>query len=126
MKGWRGFVGALALVAAVGAAQPARAGFLEDAGWGSLTMLSNLGYMPVKLAYSLMGGLTGGLAYGLTAGDLDTAEKIWVTSMGGTYVLTPDMLRGEQPIAFAGTSGEHATADATHTRSVDEEPLGGS
>ena len=126
MKGWRGFVGAAVLVAALVAAEPARAGFLEDAGWGSLTVLSNVGYMPVKLVYSLMGGFTGGLAYGLTAGDLDTAEKIWGTSMGGTYVLTPDMLRGEQPIAFAGTVGNGATADATHTRSVDEEPLGGS
>src|SRR5439155_612092 len=60
----------------------------------------------------------------LTGGDLQTAETVWVTSMGGTYVVTPGMLQGEEPIVFTGTpSGTNATAD---TRSVEERPLGGS
>jgi hypothetical protein len=80
-------------------------GFLEDAGWGSLTVLSNVVYMPVKLVYATLGGLTGGIALGLTGGDLDVAETIWVTSMGGNYVLTPPMLRGEESISVAGTPG---------------------
>jgi hypothetical protein len=55
----------------------------------------------MKLCYSLIGGVTGGLAYGLTAGDFQTAQNVWTTTMGGTYVLTPRNLRGEDPIAFA-------------------------
>ena len=39
--------------------------------------------------------------YRPTLGDLDTAQNIWTTSMGGTYVLTPRNLRGEDPVAFA-------------------------
>lgn len=105
MRGWRGVVAATALAVSLGSAQPARAGFLEDAGWGSLTVLSNVVYMPVKLVYATLGGLTGGLALGLTGGDLDVAETIWVTSLGGTYVLTPPMLRGEETISIAGTPG---------------------
>jgi len=124
MKGWRIPIGALALVAALVAARPVRAGYLEDAGWGSLTVLSNVVYMPAKLCYSTLGGLTGGVAFALTGGDLQTAETVWVTSMGGTYVITPSMLQGQEPIAFTGTpSGSSATAD---TRSVEEHPLGGS
>ena len=124
MTGWRGFMAALALVTALVAARPAQADFLEDAGWGSLTMLTNVVYMPVKLVYATLGGLTGGLAFGLTGGDLQTAETVWVTSMGGTYVITPSMLQGQEPIAFTGTpSGNSTTAD---TRSVEEHPLGGS
>ena len=48
MKGFT--VGIAAAVFAVGLAAPApaRASFLEDAGWGSLTMLSNVVYMPVS------------------------------------------------------------------------------
>src|SRR5256884_3140323 len=117
MKGWRMLVGALALVAALTAARPAEAGYLEDAGWGSLTVLSNVVYMPAKLCYATLGGLTGGLAFALTAGDLQTAETVWVTTMGGTYVVTPGMLQGQDPIAFSGTpSGTSTTAD---TRSVE-------
>ena len=124
MKGWRGLIAAVALVAGLVSAAPARAGYLEDAGWGSLTMLSNVIYMPAKFIYATAGGLTGGFAFALTGGDLETAEKIWVTSMGGTYVLTPGMLQGQDAIAFTGTpSTNNATAD---TRGVEEQQLGGS
>jgi hypothetical protein len=101
MTWWRKLVVACALAGALGGSSPAQAGYLEDAGWGSLSAVSNLGYIPAKLTYSLLGGLTGGLAYGLTLGDVDTAQNIWTTSMGGTYVLTPRMLRGEDAVAFA-------------------------
>ena len=93
------------MAVSLASAQPARAGFLEDAGWGSLTVLSNVVYMPVKLIYATLGGLTGGIALGLTGGDLDVAETIWITSLGGNYVLTPGMLRGEESISIAGTPG---------------------
>lgn len=105
MRGWRGVVAAATLAASLGSAQPARADFLEDAGWGTLTVISNVFYMPAKLIYATFGGLTGGLALGLTGGDMDVAETIWITSMGGTYVVTPPMLRGEESLAIAGTPG---------------------
>src|SRR5881409_4363601 len=124
MKGWRMLVGTLALVAALTAARPAEAEYLEDAGWGALTVLTNVAYMPAKLCYATLGGLTGGFAFALTAGDLQTAETVWVTTMGGTYVVTPGMLQGQEPIAFSGTpAGTSTTAD---TRPVEEHPLGGS
>src|SRR5262245_15960532 len=46
-------------------------------GWGALTGLSNLLYVPAKLVYASVGGLTGGLALGLTGGDMNTAQAIW-------------------------------------------------
>ena len=101
MTWWRKLVVVCALAAALGGSSPAQAGYLEDAGWGSLSAFSNIGYIPAKLVYSVLGGVTGGLAYGLTLGDLDTSQNIWTTSMGGTYVLTPRMLRGEDAVAFA-------------------------
>jgi len=113
MKGWRLLLAAAALVTSLGAANPARAEFAEDAGWGFLTVLSNVGYMPVKTVYSLLGSLTGGLAWVCTGGDFDTASTVWSTAMGGTYVLTPSMIRGEDPIAFAGsTETGQAVSDA--------------
>ena len=127
MRGLQGLAGALALAATLGTAGQARAEFPEDAGWGALTVLANVGYMPAKLVYSMMGGFTGGLAYGLTLGDYQTAETIWSTSMGGTYVLTPRMLQGDDAIAFTGTPGADATATATANDAdpgIDEQQLG--
>ena len=115
-----------ALVAALVTARPARAGYLEDAGWGALTVLSNVVYMPAKLVYATIGGVTGGLALGLTGGDMDTAETVWVTTMGGTYVITPNMLRGEESIAFAGTPSSNTSEEVdTGTANLEEQPLGG-
>ncbi len=111
MKRWRMVVAVGVLFLSVATARPARAGYLEDAGWGALTVLTNVVYMPAKLAYSVVGGVTGGLAFLLTGGNLSTAETVWVTSMGGTYVVTPRMLQGEDAIAFAGTPSSETTAD---------------
>src|SRR5262245_65977546 len=72
-------------------------------GWGALTGLSNLLYVPAKLVYAGVGGLTGGLALGLTGGDVNTAQAIWEPSLGGDYFLTPSMVQGEESISFAGT-----------------------
>lgn len=120
-------VAAAALVAALVVARPARAGYLDDAGWGTLTVLTNLVYMPAKIIYATLGGLTGGLALGLTGGDMETAETVWVTSMGGTYIVTPGMLRGEEAIAFAGTSADDdGAASVSDARPLDEQQLGGS
>jgi hypothetical protein len=71
-------------------------------GWGALTGLSNLLYVPAKLAYAGLGAVTGGIALGLTGGDVDTAEHIWEPSLGGDYFLTPSMVQGEDSFSFAG------------------------
>jgi hypothetical protein len=130
MRRWREFVVAAALVASLASATPAKAAYLEDAGWGALTVLTNVLYMPAKLVYATAGGLTGGFAYALTGGDFQTAETVWVTSMGGTYVITPGMLQGQEPIAFTGTPGAatNATADSRPAPNggLEEQQLGGS
>jgi hypothetical protein len=116
MKWWRLVVAAGLLAGAVLAVRPASAedefaatdetasggDVWEQIGWGALTGLSNLLYVPAKLAYAGLGGLTGGLALGLTGGDLNTAESIWEPSLKGDYFLTPGMIQGQDPISFAG------------------------
>jgi hypothetical protein len=53
--------------------------------------------------------MTGGLAYACTGGSYETASNIWSMSLGGTYALTPAMLRGEEAIAFAGASSSESS-----------------
>lgn len=83
-------------------ANPARADFASDAGYGALATLANLFYMPTKILYSGFGACVGGLAYVAAAGDAEAARGVWSPTMGGDYVLTGAMLRGEDPILFVG------------------------
>jgi hypothetical protein len=75
-----------------------------DAGYGVVCVVANVLYMPAKVVYATIGTLTGGLAYILTVGDADTAQKVWSPSVGGSYVVTPAMVRGDEPILFNGPS----------------------
>jgi len=113
MKGWRLLVVAVTVTASLGAPRVARADYPNEAGWGVLSVIANVGYMPAKTIYAVMGGLTGGFAYVCTGGSYDTASAIWEMSLGGTYAVTPSMLRGEEPILFAGgSSGAQAVSEA--------------
>jgi hypothetical protein len=76
----------------------------SDAGYGTLAVVANVFYMPVKIVYASVGLVTGGLAYVLTVGDDDAAKTIWSPSLGGTYVVTSAMLRNDEPILFSGAS----------------------
>ncbi len=78
-------------------------GYWSQAGLGLGSMLTNLVYMPCKITYATLGAITGGLTYALTGGSYDTAESVWVASLGGTYVITPDMLSGKRTVEFTGT-----------------------
>jgi hypothetical protein len=76
----------------------------SDAGLGLATVVANIFYIPVKVAYAVVGGVTGGLAYAVTAGNQSVAERVWVSSVGGDYVLTGDMIAGQQKIQFSGAT----------------------
>lgn len=98
--------GAALCVSVLLAASPARAeeeGFFEAAGIGVGTALVNVLYIPAKFTYATVGGLIGGFAWVLSLGDTDTAMGVWEPTMGGSYVVTPAMLRGDEPLEFSGT-----------------------
>jgi len=76
----------------------------KQAGIGIGTAVLNLLYIPAKITYATLGGVTGSLAYALTGGSLDAARHVWEPSLGGTYVLTPEMMRGQEPVRFSGSS----------------------
>ncbi|MBI3621699.1 MAG: hypothetical protein HY208_05870 [Nitrospirae bacterium] len=80
------------------------AGYLSEAGLGTASMFSTLIYGPLKLTYAILGGTIGGLSYLLSVGNMDVASRIWAPSLGGSYVITPEMLKGEQGIRFFGST----------------------
>jgi hypothetical protein len=82
----------------------------KGVGIGAGTVAGNLVYVPAKLVYGILGGIAGGAGYALTGGNKQVADTIWRSSLGGDYVLTPDMITGDKPVRF---SGPNATAPAT-------------
>lgn len=74
----------------------------KESGMGAAAALTSLVYSPVKLVYAVGGLVIGSLAWVFTAGDTNVADKVYVRSLRGTYVITPEILRGEEPLVFIG------------------------
>ena len=64
--------------------------------YGMRSCLLSLIYSPVKVNIAVIGGVVGGLAYPLSGFNANVSKKIWSTSMGGTYLITEDILTGEE------------------------------
>jgi hypothetical protein len=74
----------------------------EEAGYGVGAALASVFYIPAKVTYAGLGLLTGGLGYVLTGGRADVANNIIYPAVGGNYVVTPNHLKGTEPIYFVG------------------------
>ena len=72
------------------------------AGYGALALFGNLLYFPAKLVYATLGTIVGGGTYLVTAGNTQATSTVLRSALGGDYVLTPQMVAGQQPINFSG------------------------
>lgn len=90
----------------------------KESGLGVAAAVSSLVYAPVKLIYATGGLMVGAVAWLFTAGDADVAEQILTRSLRGTYVITPKILLGEEPLEFVGHDGDGA---ASETDSISDE-----
>ncbi len=88
-------------------------GSSSSAGMQAAAGLSNLLYFPAKAVFAICGGIVGGLTYVFSGLDENAAKPVWITSMYGTYIITPDHLRGDKPIRFLGVADQEAPAQAT-------------
>ena len=76
--------------------------YQEDFGWGLAAAGTDIFYVPAKVIYAALGGMVGGMVCAWTAGNMEGAHRVWSATLGGTYVVTPAMLRGEESILFVG------------------------
>ncbi len=76
----------------------------EEVGVGVASVLLTIPYSAGKILYAGAGGVIGGFTWVLSGGDMDAAESVWEPSLNGTYVITPEHLRGKEPIRFFGQS----------------------
>lgn len=74
----------------------------EDLGYGVGAVLASIFYSPLKITYAGLGLITGGVGYVLSAGNPDVANAIIYPAVGGNYVITPNHLKGVEPVIFIG------------------------
>jgi hypothetical protein len=72
----------------------------QEAGYGAGSVASTLLYAPLKTGFCIAGAVTSGLT--LPFGGTQTAGKIASAACGGTWTITPDALRGKEPVRFVG------------------------
>ena len=77
-----------------------------EAGIGVAAGLISVFYAPAKVLYAAGGGLVAGLAYVVSAGDMQVVDPILTPALRGDYVITPAHLRGERPLEFIGREPE--------------------
>jgi hypothetical protein len=82
-------------------------GTASGAGMGAASAAATILYFPFKAAFAIGGGIVGGLAYVFSGFSESTAKSIWIPSMYGTYVITPEHLSGDRPVRFLGVAAEN-------------------
>jgi hypothetical protein len=91
----------------------AQQGTANGAGMGAAAAVSTILYFPFKAAFAIGGGLVGGLAYLFSGFSEPTAKSVWIPSMYGTYVITPEHLNGDVPVRFLGVAAESEAPPTT-------------
>ncbi len=67
------------------------------------SVVSTIVYFPCKLSYAVIGGITSGLAYGVTLGkEAETANDIAIGSFYGDWYIHPKILTSEEELNFIG------------------------
>lgn len=97
---------------AQGAEDPSQ-GSAKGAGLQAASWVATIPYGAAKVCFAILGGVTGGLTYVFSGGNLEAAKSVWHTSVYGTYVLTPEHLQGDKPVRFLGVASEGDSAAMT-------------
>jgi hypothetical protein len=94
----------------------------KGVGVGAGTVVGNVVYIPAKLVYGILGGVAGGAGWLLTGGNSQVSNTIWRSSLGGDYVLTPNMVAGQDPVHFSGPT---TTVPQPQAQAPDASPANG-
>ena len=90
-----------ASLAAAGWAAPAAAdSAAQDVAYGVGSVLGTAVYAPFKATFCILGGVTSGFTFPFAGAD--TAGKVATAGCGGTWAITPGVLKGQDHVNFVG------------------------
>jgi hypothetical protein len=91
------------LVGATAVAPASADSAAQDVAYGTGSVFTTLVYAPFKATFCILGGITSGFT--LPFAGPQTAEKVATRACGGTWAITPDALKGKEPVRFVGGNG---------------------
>jgi len=98
------YTAVLALVAhlaVAGWAAPAAAdSAAQDVAYGAGSVLGTAVYAPFKATFCILGGVTSGFTFRFAGAD--TAGRVATAGCGGTWAITPGILKGQERVKFIG------------------------
>ena len=83
---------------------------VAQAGYGAGSVLGTLVYAPFKTTFCILGAIGSGVT--LAAAGPDKAGRVAAASCGGTWVITPDVVKGRQEVHFVGNTSSSARTAA--------------
>ena len=90
-----------ASLAVIGLAAPAGAdSAAQDVAYGTGSVLGTAVYAPFKATFCILGGITSGFTFPFAGAD--TAGRVATAGCGGTWAITPSVLKGQEPVRFVG------------------------
>ena len=72
----------------------------EQVAYGAGSVLGTLIYSPFKASFCILGALASGFTFPFAGAR--TAGKVVGTTCRGTWVISPDVLKGREPVEFIG------------------------
>lgn len=93
-------LGLLALTTPSWAEPEAEESTVTQIGTGVGSVVGSAVYFPFKAAFCILGGI--GSGFTLLAAGPETADKVASASCRGTWVITPDVVKGREAVHFVG------------------------
>jgi hypothetical protein len=88
-------------LAVAGWAAPAAAdSAAQEVAYGAGSVLGTAVYAPFKATFCILGGITSGFTFPFAGAD--TAGKVATAGCGGTWAITPGVLKGQEHVKFVG------------------------
>ena len=91
-------------------------------GLGTASVFLSIPYGVGKFLFATLGGIFGGFTYAFSGGNTKAAKSVWNTSMRGTYVITPEHLKGEKAVRFLGVPPEDESEQPPQEQAPSLEP----
>lgn len=73
---------------------------LQQVGYGTGSVIGSAVYFPFKASFCILGAIGSGFTY-IFAGA-QTADKVISSACRGTWAITPDVVKGKEPVQFVG------------------------
>ena len=73
----------------------------QDVAYGAGSVLGTAVYAPFKATFCILGGITSGFTFPFAGAD--TAGRVATAGCGGTWAITPAVLKGQEHVKFVGS-----------------------